>query len=114
MLEVAFCRDDKEFLLWLQLSKGFDAKLGGFGGAPKFPRPVEVALMMRHYKRLEQQIKESAANRALEMALSACNAWPMVACMIMLEVDSTVTVWMSTGMVCQIAIYLSSIPSLFP
>jgi len=53
----------------MQLSKGFDAKLGGFGGAPKFPRPVEVALMMRHYKRLEQQGKDSAANRALEMAL---------------------------------------------
>lgn len=51
-----------------QLSKGFDAKLGGFGGAPKFPRPVEVALMMRNYKRLEQQGKESAATRALEMA----------------------------------------------
>lgn len=53
--------------MW-QLSKGFDAKLGGFGGAPKFPRPVEVALMMRNYKRLEQQGKESAATRALEMA----------------------------------------------
>ncbi|KAH9531464.1 hypothetical protein CY35_19G039700 [Sphagnum magellanicum] len=53
----------------LQLAKGFDAKLGGFGGAPKFPRPVEVALMMRHYKRLEQQGKESASTKALEMAL---------------------------------------------
>jgi uncharacterized protein YyaL (SSP411 family) len=56
-------------VVWLQLSKGFDAKLGGFGGAPKFPRPVEVALMMRNYKRLEQQGKDSAATRALEMAL---------------------------------------------
>lgn len=54
---------------FVQLAKGFDAKLGGFGGAPKFPRPVEVALMMRHYKRLEQQGKESASNKALEMAL---------------------------------------------
>ena len=56
-------------MVCLQLSKGFDAKLGGFGGAPKFPRPVEVALMMRNYKRLEQQGKDSAATRALEMAL---------------------------------------------
>ncbi len=54
---------------FVQLAKGFDAKLGGFGGAPKFPRPVEVALMMRHYKRLEQQGKESASTKALEMAL---------------------------------------------
>ncbi|XP_024370757.1 uncharacterized protein [Physcomitrium patens] len=52
-----------------QLSKGFDSKLGGFGGAPKFPRPVEVALMMRNYKRLEQQGKEQYATKALEMAL---------------------------------------------
>eukprot|EP00249_Psilotum_nudum_P022111 c28378_g1_i1 orf=179-2719(+) len=52
-----------------QLSKGFDKKLGGFGGAPKFPRPVEINLMLRHYKRLDQLGKDTAASKALEMAL---------------------------------------------
>ena len=28
------------------LSKRFDARLGGFGGAPKFPRPCEIDLLL--------------------------------------------------------------------
>ncbi|EFJ09906.1 hypothetical protein SELMODRAFT_1701, partial [Selaginella moellendorffii] len=51
-----------------QLMKGFDAKLGGFGSAPKFPRPVELNLMLRYYKRLDQAGKASLSKKALEMA----------------------------------------------
>jgi uncharacterized protein YyaL (SSP411 family) len=29
------------------LAKGFDRKLGGFGPAPKFPRPSEINLLLR-------------------------------------------------------------------
>ncbi|CAM6089523.1 unnamed protein product [Calypogeia fissa] len=52
-----------------QLAKGFDPKLGGFGGPPKFPRPVEIMAMLQRYKRLEQGGKETAATKSLEMAL---------------------------------------------
>lgn len=55
----------------LQLTKGFDSKLGGFGLPPKFPRPVEIAVMLQRYKRLDQSGKETAANKALDMALSS-------------------------------------------
>ncbi|BBN11014.1 uncharacterized protein MPTK1_5g08350 [Marchantia polymorpha subsp. ruderalis] len=54
-----------------QLTKGFDSKLGGFGLPPKFPRPVEIAVMLQRYKRLDQSGKETAANKALDMALSS-------------------------------------------
>lgn len=52
-----------------QLAKGFDPKLGGFGGAPKFPRPVEINVMLQRYKRLDQAGKETAASKVLEMVL---------------------------------------------
>jgi uncharacterized protein YyaL (SSP411 family) len=29
------------------LMKGYDPKLGGFGGPPKFPRPSEINLLLR-------------------------------------------------------------------
>lgn len=29
------------------LAKGFDRQLGGFGPAPKFPRPSEINLLLR-------------------------------------------------------------------
>jgi uncharacterized protein len=34
-----------------QLSRSFDAALGGFGPAPKFPRPTFVELCLRHHAR---------------------------------------------------------------
>ncbi|KAI5062381.1 hypothetical protein GOP47_0022920 [Adiantum capillus-veneris] len=52
-----------------QLAKGYDAKLGGFGGPPKFPRPVELYVIMRQYRRLHQAGKTAAASKVLEMAL---------------------------------------------
>jgi len=33
------------------LRRSFDAKLGGFGGAPKFPRPVNLNFLFRDYER---------------------------------------------------------------
>ncbi|KAJ7560493.1 hypothetical protein O6H91_04G132100 [Diphasiastrum complanatum] len=53
-----------------QLAKGYDSDRGGFGGPPKFPRPVEINLILRRYKRLDQAGKETAANKVLDMALS--------------------------------------------
>ena len=36
---------------FLQLRRSFDVKLGGFGGAPKFPRPVVLNFLLRYYSR---------------------------------------------------------------
>lgn len=33
------------------LGKRFDSTLGGFGGAPKFPRPCEMNALLRQYLR---------------------------------------------------------------
>uniref|UniRef100_A0A0C9RU26 TSA: Wollemia nobilis Ref_Wollemi_Transcript_13011_2716 transcribed RNA sequence n=1 Tax=Wollemia nobilis TaxID=56998 RepID=A0A0C9RU26_9CONI len=52
-----------------QLAKSYDSKYGGFGSAPKFPRPVEIQLMLHRYKRLDEAGKETLASTALEMAL---------------------------------------------
>jgi uncharacterized protein YyaL (SSP411 family) len=35
--------------LYQQLRRSFDAKLGGFGTQPKFPRPVVYNFLLRHY-----------------------------------------------------------------
>ncbi|MDH3215655.1 MAG: thioredoxin domain-containing protein [Candidatus Krumholzibacteria bacterium] len=43
-----------------QLSDRFDAKHGGFGGAPKFPTPHHLLFLLRHWKR-------TGAARTLEM-----------------------------------------------
>lgn len=44
------------------LASDFDAINGGFGGAPKFPRPVVFNLLLRHYQRGGEQ-------QALDMVL---------------------------------------------
>ncbi|WIA34616.1 hypothetical protein OEZ86_012935 [Tetradesmus obliquus] len=48
----AAAADPKRLLAAVQgcakaLMKGYDAKLGGFGGPPKFPRPSEINLLLR-------------------------------------------------------------------
>ncbi len=51
------------------LSSSFDYHEGGFGGAPKFPRPTSLTLLFRHHhewKNVEERAGES--NWALEMA----------------------------------------------
>jgi uncharacterized protein YyaL (SSP411 family) len=49
-----------------QLDRSYDPKEGGFGSAPKFPRPVTVNFLTRFYAR---DPKNDADKQALEMAL---------------------------------------------
>lgn len=51
-----------------QLASRFDSRHGGFGGAPKFPRPAELLLMMTQYARLINAGDEEGAKRILHMA----------------------------------------------
>ncbi|CAM8888471.1 unnamed protein product [Rhodiola kirilowii] len=50
-----------------QLSSSYDPEHGGFGTAPKFPRPVEVQLMLYWSKKLNEAGKASEANNSLNM-----------------------------------------------
>src|SRR5712691_53263 len=50
-----------------QLERGVDPVHGGFGGAPKFPQPMLVEVLMRHHVRTGQPA-------ALEMALQTLRA----------------------------------------
>lgn len=50
-----------------QLAGNYDPEYGGFGSAPKFPRPVEIQLMLYHYKKLEESGKSGEANEVLKM-----------------------------------------------
>jgi uncharacterized protein YyaL (SSP411 family) len=49
-----------------QLDRSYDPKEGGFGSAPKFPRPVTLNFLIRFYAR---DPKSDSAKHALEMAL---------------------------------------------
>src|ERR1700756_5417990 len=49
-----------------QLDRSYDPKEGGFGNAPKFPRPVTLNFLTRLYAR---DPKSDAGKQALEMAL---------------------------------------------
>jgi uncharacterized protein len=49
-----------------QLDRSYDPKEGGFGSAPKFPRPVTLNFLTRSYAR---DPKSDSAKHALEMAL---------------------------------------------
>jgi len=40
---------------YFQYRRSFDSKLGGFGGAPKFPRPVTHNFLLRYYHRTKNQ-----------------------------------------------------------
>ena len=53
-----------------QLASRFDARNGGFGTAPKFPRPAELHLLMTQYVRLVSaaSAEEEEARRILHMA----------------------------------------------
>ncbi|KAK1279055.1 hypothetical protein QJS04_geneDACA014750 [Acorus gramineus] len=50
-----------------QLGSSYDPKFGGFGSAPKFPRPVEIYLMLYHSKKQDMDGRKSEANKSLEM-----------------------------------------------
>ncbi|MEY2492347.1 MAG: hypothetical protein QOH24_1298 [Verrucomicrobiota bacterium] len=49
-----------------EFARTFDAREGGFGGAPKFPRPVTLNFLTRFYARHR---RSDSGQRALEMAL---------------------------------------------
>lgn len=49
-----------------QMDRSYDVKEGGFGNAPKFPRPVTLNFLTRFYAR---DPKTESGQRALEMAL---------------------------------------------
>ncbi|MED6206590.1 hypothetical protein PIB30_028307 [Stylosanthes scabra] len=59
--------DDAVRLCAEQLSDTYDSEFGGFGSAPKFPRPVETNLMLYHSKKLDDTGKLGGANRNREM-----------------------------------------------
>ncbi|GAB4840937.1 hypothetical protein Ancab_021697 [Ancistrocladus abbreviatus] len=50
-----------------QLARSYDPINGGFGSAPKFPRPVEIQLMLYHSKKLEDMGKHSKADEGFQM-----------------------------------------------
>jgi len=50
-----------------QIASTYDASNGGFGGAPKFPRPVVVCFLLRYYARTGQ-------HDALDMTLNTLRA----------------------------------------
>src|SRR5262245_8434466 len=50
-----------------QCRQVFDARLGGFGGAPKFPRPSELLFLLREFAR-------TGHRTALEMVLATLRA----------------------------------------
>ncbi|MER5767646.1 thioredoxin domain-containing protein [Streptomyces sp. NPDC001985] len=51
----------------LALSRDFDERHGGFGGAPKFPAAMVVEFLLRHHAR-------TGAEGALQMAAATCEA----------------------------------------
>ncbi|MFC9331827.1 thioredoxin domain-containing protein [Kitasatospora sp. NPDC057015] len=51
----------------VSLSRGFDARRGGFGGAPKFPPSMVIEFLLRHHARTGSEV-------ALEMAARTCEA----------------------------------------
>ncbi|KAL1542665.1 dTMP kinase [Salvia divinorum] len=50
-----------------QLADSYDSKFGGFGSAPKFPRPVEIQLMLYHKKKLKDNLMPGEAKHDLSM-----------------------------------------------
>src|SRR5947208_10059612 len=53
-------------IAYKQIDRSYDPKEGGFGSAPKFPRPVTLNFLTRFYAR---DPKSDAGKQALEMAL---------------------------------------------
>ncbi|KAJ8749621.1 hypothetical protein K2173_026270 [Erythroxylum novogranatense] len=52
-----------------QLSRNYDSQYGGFGSAPKFPRPVEIQLMLYYSKKLEDAGKSGEGKESVKMVL---------------------------------------------
>lgn len=56
-----------KYVICFQLSNSYDPKFGGFGSAPKFPRPVEIFLTLYESKKLTEEGRENEANRHMKM-----------------------------------------------
>ncbi|MBN8732333.1 MAG: thioredoxin domain-containing protein [Acidobacteria bacterium] len=55
--------------LFFHLRRGYDSQLGGFGGAPKFPRPVSLAFLFRFFALTANgEAREMALHTLREMA----------------------------------------------
>lgn len=50
-----------------QLENRYDPEFGGFGSAPKFPRPVEINIMLYKSKKLTEYAKDDEASKILNM-----------------------------------------------
>ncbi len=60
--------------LYSQFRRGFDRERGGFGSAPKFPRPVTLLFLLRHYYLSENEESLDMVLKTLaEMALGGMN-----------------------------------------
>src|SRR5260370_18623900 len=59
---------------FLTLRRTFDSRLGGFGSAPKFPRPVSLAFLFRYYHRTHnEEVLDMALLTLREMAKGGMN-----------------------------------------
>jgi uncharacterized protein YyaL (SSP411 family) len=56
---------------YLQFRRSFDSKLGGFGAAPKFPRPVVLNFLLRYAARAHQNTQREEAR---DMVLATLRA----------------------------------------
>ncbi|XP_031497407.1 uncharacterized protein LOC116262307 [Nymphaea colorata] len=52
-----------------KLKQSYDSDFGGFGAAPKFPRPVEINVMLYYAKLLEESLKKTEAKNILNMTV---------------------------------------------
>src|SRR5438552_3843862 len=63
-----------------ELGRTFDATHGGFGGAPRFPRPLELQFLLRHHRRtgdppaLRMAVQPPEAMAARGRTSSTCRA----------------------------------------
>ncbi len=54
-----------------QIAGSYDSRYGGFGDAPKFPRPVTFNFLLRYYHRSgEKSVDPETSGKALEMTLA--------------------------------------------
>lgn len=60
----------------MQLSQSYDSHYGGFGSAPKFPRPVEIQLMLYYSKKIGDagQLNEAKETQQMVFFTLQCMA----------------------------------------